>query len=100
MPVQILLYNNLPISMTPPSHVGLKVSTRAARGDTATNVTKPATGNRAEILRSSFRWATLKIDTRTGEYIGEGFNVNVRQLPACLAAIDSATSWQLVVTAN
>jgi elongation factor P len=74
MPVQILLFNNLPISMTPPSHVELKVEycEPGARGDTATNVTKPVkleTG--AEILAPLFIQIgnVLKIDTRSGEYI-------------------------------
>jgi len=74
MPVQILLYNSQPISMTPPPHVELKVEycEPGARGDTATNVTKPVkveTG--AEILAPLFiqMGNVIKIDTRTGEYI-------------------------------
>ena len=74
MPVQIVLYNNQPITMTPPAHVELKVEycEPGARGDTATNVTKPVkleTG--AEILAPLFiqMGNVLKIDTRTGEYI-------------------------------
>lgn len=74
MPVQILLFNNQPISMTPPPHVELKVEycEPGARGDTATNVTKPVrleTG--AEILAPLFIQIgnVVKIDTRTGEYI-------------------------------
>jgi len=74
MPVSILLYNNVPISMTPPPHVELKVEycEPGARGDTATNVTKTVkleTG--AEILAPLFiqMGNVLKIDTRTGEYI-------------------------------
>ena len=60
--------------MTPPPHVELKVEycEPGARGDTATNVTKPVkleTG--AEILAPLFiqMGNVLKIDTRTGEYI-------------------------------
>lgn len=74
MPVQIMLHNSQPISMTPPAHVELKVEycEPGARGDTATNVTKPVkleTG--AEILAPLFiqMGNVLKIDTRTGEYI-------------------------------
>jgi elongation factor P len=74
MPVSILLYNNQPISMTPPAHVELKVEycEPGARGDTATNVTKPVkveTG--AEVLAPLFiqMGNVIKIDTRTGEYI-------------------------------
>lgn len=74
MVCNILLFNGLPISMTPPNHVELKVIECApgTKGDTATNVTKPAkveTG--AEFIVPGFikEGNVLKIDTRTGEYI-------------------------------
>ena len=74
MPCQMLLFNGKPVSVTPPPHVELKVEycDPGARGDTATNVTKPVkleTG--AEILAPLFIniGNVLKIDTRTGEYI-------------------------------
>jgi elongation factor P len=74
MTVNLLLFNNKPISMTPPSHVILKVEycEPGARGDTATNVTKPAkleTG--AEIIAPAFIniGDMIKVDTRTGEYV-------------------------------
>jgi elongation factor P len=74
MPCQMLLFNGRPVSVTPPAHVELKVEycDPGARGDTATNVTKPVkleTG--AEILAPLFIniGNVLKIDTRTGEYI-------------------------------
>jgi elongation factor P len=74
MTVNLLLFNNKPISMTPPSHVILKVEycEPGARGDTATNVTKSAkleTG--AEIVAPAFIniGDMIKVDTRTGEYI-------------------------------
>jgi elongation factor P len=74
LPVSVLLFNGLPISMSPPPHVELKVlyCEPGARGDTATNVTKPVkveTG--AEILAPLFinEGNVLKVDTRTGEYI-------------------------------
>ena len=62
MGVSVLLFNSQPISMTPPAHVELKVEycEPGARGDTATNVTKPVkveTGPRFW-RRCSFRWAT------------------------------------------
>ncbi len=70
----MMLFNAIPISITPPPHVSLKVEycEPGARGDTATNVTKPVkleTG--AEILAPLFIniGNVLKIDTRTGEYI-------------------------------
>lgn len=75
MPCTMLLFNGNPISMTPPNHVELKVEycEPGARGDTATNVTKPAkveTG--AEFIVPAFVdiGNVIKIDTRTGEYLG------------------------------
>ncbi len=74
MDVQLMVYNNQPIAVTPPNHVILKVEycEPGARGNTATNVTKPCkleTG--AEILAPAFVniGDFLRIDTRTGEYI-------------------------------
>ncbi len=74
MDVQLLVYNEIPIGVTPPNHVILKVEycDPGARGNTATNVTKPCkveTG--AEILAPAFVniGDFLRIDTRTGEYI-------------------------------
>ena len=74
MPCQMMLFNGKPVSMTPPAHVELKVEycEAGARGDTATNVTKPVkleTG--AEIRAPLFIniGNVLRIDTRTGEYI-------------------------------
>ena len=74
MPVSIVLYNGNPITMTPPNHVELLVEfcEPGAKGDTATNVTKPVkveTG--AEILAPAFinSGNIIKVDTRTGEYV-------------------------------
>ncbi len=71
---KMMLYNNNPMGITPPNHVVLKVeyTEPAVRGNTATNVTKPAkvdTG--AEIMVPNFveNGEMIKIDTRTGEYI-------------------------------
>ena len=68
------LFNNNPIVIDPPSHVELKVEycEPGARGDTATNVTKPVkleTG--AEILAPLFiqMGNVIKVDTRSGEYV-------------------------------
>ena len=71
---KMMLYNNQPMGVTPPNHVVLKVeyTEPAVRGNTATNVTKPAkvdTG--AEIMVPNFveNGEMIKVDTRTGEYI-------------------------------
>jgi len=74
MAVSILLFNSRPITVTLPPHVELKVEycDPGARGDTATNATKPVkleTG--AEVLAPLFinMGNVIRIDTRTGEYI-------------------------------
>ena len=74
MPCSMVLFNGSPITTTPPNHVELKVEycEPGVKGDTATNVTKPAkveTG--AEFVVPSFIEVgdVLRLDTRTGEYI-------------------------------
>lgn len=74
MPCQMVLFNGQPISLTPPNHVELDVTycEPGVKGNTATNVTKPVqfeTG--AEFQCPSFveMGDTVKIDTRTGEYV-------------------------------
>ncbi len=74
MKCQMMLFNGNPISMTPPNHVELKVEycEPGAKGDTATNVTKPVkveTG--AEFLAPMFIniGNVIKIDTRSGDYV-------------------------------
>lgn len=70
----MMLFNGVPITMSPPNHVELLVTEcePGAKGDTATNVTKPAkveTG--AEFIVPGFikEGNVIKVDTRTGEYI-------------------------------
>jgi len=70
----MILWNGNPITMTPPNHVELEVTycEPAAKGDTATNVTKPATVETdAEFQVPAFikTGDVIKIDTRTGEYV-------------------------------
>jgi elongation factor P len=68
------LFNNNPITVDPPNHMILKIEycEPAVRGNTATNLTKPVkleTG--AEIMCPAFveSGETIKVDTRTGEYV-------------------------------
>jgi elongation factor P len=70
----MVLFNNNPISVTPPNHVILKIDycEPAVRGNTATNLTKPVkleTG--AEMVCPAFVdiGDLIKVDTRTGEYL-------------------------------
>jgi elongation factor P len=74
MTCQMTIYNGNPITMSPPNQVELKIEycEPAAKGDTATNVTKPAkveTG--AEILVPAFVSMSdvIRVDTRSGEYV-------------------------------
>jgi elongation factor P len=73
MPCSMVLFDNRPITLSPPNHVELEVieCAASAKGDTATNVTKIVkveTG--AEISAPAFvnQGDIIKIDTRTGEY--------------------------------
>lgn len=70
----IVLFNDNPITITPPNHVVLKITYAepAVRGNTATNLTKPVkleTG--AEITVPAFveQDEYIRIDTRTEEYL-------------------------------
>jgi len=70
----MVLFNNTPITVTPPNHVILKIDycEPAVRGNTATGLTKPVkveTG--AEFICPAFLEIgdSIKVDTRSGEYI-------------------------------
>ena len=70
----MMLYNGIPIAMSPPNHVELLVveCEPGAKGDTATNVTKPAkveTGAEIGVPIFIKQGNVIKVDTRTGEYI-------------------------------
>jgi elongation factor P len=70
----MLLFNNNPIGITPPNHVILRVDycEPGAKGNTATNVTKPVTVETgAEIMCPAFinQGELIRVDTRTGEYV-------------------------------
>jgi elongation factor P len=72
--VQVMFYNGRPIGVTPPNFVELKItqSDPGVRGDTATNVTKPAkleTGATVQVPLFVNEGETIRIDTRTGEYM-------------------------------
>ncbi len=72
--VQLLFWNGQLISMTPPQQVVMEVTYTepAARGDTATNVTKGATLEcGAEIQVPAFirQGDRVKIDVETGSYV-------------------------------
>jgi elongation factor P len=70
----ITLWNDNPISVTPPNFVELEVveTDPGLKGDTAQGGSKPATLSSGAIVRVPLfieRGQVLKIDTRTGEYV-------------------------------
>ena len=74
MTCMLILWNGQIISVEPPRHVELTVEycESAAKGNTATNVSKPATMQTGlEVAVPSFIniGDTLKIDSRSGEYV-------------------------------
>ena len=74
MPCQIMLFNEVPVTITPPNQVELKVEycEPAAKGNTATNVTKPVkveTGAEFQCPAFIDIGNVIKIDTRSGEYV-------------------------------
>ena len=70
----ITLWNNNPISVTPPNFVELEVveTDPGLKGDTAQGGSKPATLSTGAVVRVPLfieRGEVLRIDTRTGEYV-------------------------------
>jgi elongation factor P len=70
----MLLYNGNPVGITPPNHIELEVveCEPGAKGDTATNVTKPAkveTGAEFQVPIFIKQGNVIKVDTRTGDYV-------------------------------
>jgi elongation factor P len=70
----ITLWNGVPLVVTPPPHIDLKVveTDPGLRGDTATGGQKPAKLETGAVVRVPLfinEGEVLKIDTRTGEYI-------------------------------
>ncbi len=74
MNCSMVLFNENPITITPPNHVVLQIEycEPGVKGNTASNLTKPVkmeTG--AEIICPAFveMGEMIKVDTRTGDYI-------------------------------
>ena len=70
----ITLWNDNPISVTPPNFVELEVTETdpGLKGDTAQGGSKPATLSTGAVVRVPLfieRGEVLRIDTRTGEYV-------------------------------
>ena len=72
---RVTLFNGAPLIVTPPNFVELKVtqSDPGMKGDTATGGVKPATLETGAVVRVPLfveEGAVIKVDTRTGEYMG------------------------------
>ena len=72
---QVTLYNGAPLSVTAPNFVELEVTQTdpGLKGDTAQGGSKPAvlsTGATVKVPLFIVEGEKLKIDTRTGEYVG------------------------------
>ena len=70
----MLFFNNKPIGIELPIFVELKIAQTdpGVRGDTATGATKPATLETGLVIQVPLfinEGETVKIDTRTGEYV-------------------------------
>jgi elongation factor P len=70
----VTLWNNAPISVTPPTFVNLEVTQTdpGVRGDTSSGGSKPATLETGAVIKVPLFIQTgevLKVDTRTGEYV-------------------------------
>ena len=71
---QVTLYNGVPIAVTPPNFVELKIveTDPGVRGDTSGGGGKPATLETEAVVRVPLFISTdeiIKVDTRTGEYV-------------------------------
>ena len=74
-PVELLFYEGRPVTVEMPNFVELEITycEPAVQGDTATNTTKPAqvvTGSSVQVPLFIAEGETIRIDTRTGEYVG------------------------------
>jgi elongation factor P len=74
MPIAMVLFNGNPLTISPPSHVTLKVieTDPGTKGDTATNVTKPAkveTGAEINVPGFIKEGNVIKVDTRNCSYV-------------------------------
>ncbi len=73
--VTVTLYNGSPLAVTPPNHVELEIveTDPGLKGDTAQGGTKPATLSTGAVVKVPLfisQGEVIKVDTRTGEYLG------------------------------
>lgn len=73
--VTVTLYNGVPLAVTPPNHVELEITETdpGLKGDTAQGGTKPATLSTGAVVKVPLFLSVgevVRVDTRTGEYLG------------------------------
>ncbi len=73
--VVVTLYNGAPLAILPPNHVELEIveTDPGLKGDTAQGGTKPATLSTGAVVKVPLfvsQGEIVKVDTRTGEYLG------------------------------
>lgn len=73
--VIVTLYNSSPLVVTPPNHVELEITETdpGLKGDTAQGGTKPATLTTGAVVKVPLfvsQGEIIRVDTRTGEYLG------------------------------
>lgn len=71
----VTLYNGAPLAVTPPNHVELEIveTDPGLKGDTAQGGTKPATLSTGAVVKVPLflsQGEVVRVDTRTGEYLG------------------------------
>ncbi|MBX2858293.1 MAG: elongation factor P [Cellvibrionaceae bacterium] len=71
----VTLYNGAPLAVTPPNHVELEITETdpGLKGDTAQGGTKPATLSTGAVVKVPLFLSVgevIRVDTRTGEYLG------------------------------
>mgnify|MGYP005840420827 FL=1 len=71
----VTLYNGTPLAVMPPNHVELEVveTDPGLKGDTAQGGTKPATLSTGAVVKVPLfmnQGDVIRVDTRTGEYLG------------------------------
>ncbi len=71
----VTLYNGAPLAVTPPNHVELEVveTDPGLKGDTAQGGSKPATLSTGAVVKVPLFMNigdVIRVDTRTGEYLG------------------------------
>ena len=71
----ITLYNGSPLAVSPPNHVELEIieTDPGLKGDTAQGGTKPATLSTGAVVKVPLfisQGEVVRVDTRTGEYLG------------------------------